>query len=89
VFDKISGSAAPITREAAYPSERNARNIRGTNPDTHIYRTAADTSSRKPLGRSDWRHHFQLVVGLLVMSAIALGGLEVFIRLCANTAMIR
>jgi hypothetical protein len=89
MFDQISGSAAPITREAAYPSERTARNIRGTNADAHIYRTAADASSRKAVGRSDWRDHFQLAVGLLLISVIALGGLEVFIRLCANTAMIQ
>jgi len=89
MFDRISGSTAPTTREAVYPSERNARNFRGTNADARIYRTGADALSRKAIERSDWRDHFQIAVGLLLMSAIALGGLEVFLRLCANTAMIR
>ena len=89
MFDQTSKSAAPTTREAAYRSERNAKHIRGTNADAHIYRTSADTSPRKAVAQQDSRDHIRTAVGLLLMSAIALGGLEVFIRLCANTAMIR
>jgi len=89
MFDQISGSAAPTTREASYRSERNARNIRGPNADAHIYRTGTDISSRKTVEGPGWRDHLQVAVALLLMSAIALGGLEVFLRLCANTTMIR
>jgi len=89
MFDQMSESPAPITPEAEYPSERNTRNFRGTKAGAHIYRAGVDASSEKRAGRSYWRDHFQMAVGVLLMSAIALGGLEVFIRLCANTAMIR
>ena len=89
MFDQISESAAPATREASYRSERNARNIRGSDADAHIYRTGADISSRKAVERADRRDLFQVTIGLLFMSAIALGGLEVFMRLCANTPMVR
>ena len=89
MFDQISKSSAPAEREASYRSDRNARNIRGADADAHIYRTGTDISSRKAVDRTDKQDLFQVIVGLLFMSAIALGGLEVFRHLCANTAMIR
>jgi hypothetical protein len=89
MFDQINGSSAPNTREATYRSERNARNIRGANADAHVYRTGTDISSRKTVERPNWRDHCQVGVGFLLMCAIAVCGLEVFMRLCANTAMIR
>jgi hypothetical protein len=89
MFNQISESAAPAAREASYRSERNARNIRGANADAHIYRMGTDISSKKAVERGDRRDLFQLIIGLLYMSAIALGGLEVFMRLCANAPMVR
>jgi hypothetical protein len=89
MFNRINGSAAPTTREATYRSERNAKNIRGANADAHIHRMGTDISSRKAVERRDWRNHFQVALGCLLMCAIAVTGLEVFMRLCANTAMIR
>ena len=89
MFDQISESAAPATREASYRSERNARNTRGANADAHIYRTGAGISWRKAVERADRRDLFQAIIGLLFMCVIALGGLEVFMRLCANTPMVR
>jgi len=87
--DQTGGLAAPNKREQAYRSERNARNIRTTNADAHIYRKGVDISSRKAVERRDWRDHFQVGVGFLFMCAIVVGGIEVFMRLCANTAMVR
>ena len=89
MFDQTSKSTAPAAREASYRSERNARNTRGATADAHIYRTDTDISSRKAVERADRHDLFQVIVGFLFISAIALSGLEVFIRLCANTAMIR
>jgi hypothetical protein len=89
MFDQISKPSAPATREASYRSERNARNSRGATADAHAYRTDTDISSRKAVERADRHGIFQVIVGLMFMSAITLGGLEVFLRLCANTAMVR
>jgi len=89
MFDQTSKSSAPAERKASYRSERNARNIRGADADAHIYRPGTDISSRKAADRTDKHDLFQVIVGLLFMSAVALGGLEVFIHLWANTAMIR
>jgi hypothetical protein len=84
-----TGSAVQATRESAFRSERDARLRREANADAYIYRTSTATSSRKSDERPLRRDRFQLAIGVVLMSAIALGGLEVFARLCANTAMIR
>jgi hypothetical protein len=81
-------STARVTRESEFRIERDARVNRRADA-SNLAKTAADTSSEKPGERSGWRDHIQAALGLLLISAIALGGFEVFARLCANTEMIR
>jgi len=89
VFRQKDESAVRDTRESAFRVNRNATVIREANAYAYASRTGTDTSFKKSGERSGWRDHFQTAVGLLLMSAIAIGGLEVFARLCANTGMIR
>jgi hypothetical protein len=87
MFDQIDGSAVRSTRESAFQTMRNATAIRETDADKYLF--TADSDAALKSERSGWRDYLQVAVGLLLMSAIALGGLEVFARLYANTGMVR
>jgi hypothetical protein len=89
MFDQIDRSAVRTTRESAFRTKRDARVIREANARGYVPKTGIDASMKESGERSGWRAHFQLAVGLLLMSAIVLGGLEVFARLWTNTGMIR
>jgi hypothetical protein len=87
--NQIDESAVRATRESAFRTKRDARVIREANAAGYVPKTDNDTFLEKSGERSGWRDDFQVVVGLLLMSAIALAGLEVFARMWANTGMIR
>jgi hypothetical protein len=66
-------------------AERNGHS--GNRCDKYLF--TADSDAALKSERSGWRDYLQVAVGLLLMSAIALGELEVFARLYANTGMVR
>jgi hypothetical protein len=79
-------STARVTRESEFLIERDAR----ANSRAHASNASDDKiCMEKAGGRSTWRDHIQTAAGLLLMSALALGGFHVLARLCANTQMIR
>ena len=89
VFRQKDGSAVRDTRESAFRVNRNGTVIREANAYPYASRMGTDTSFKESGERSGWRDHFAVAVGLLLMSAVVLSGLEVFGRLWANTGMIR
>jgi hypothetical protein len=83
MFSQIDGSAVRVARESTLQREREAIFVWG------LDQQSGKESLKKPERGSLWREYVQLAVGIVLMSAITLGGVEVFARLCANTAMIR
>jgi hypothetical protein len=88
MFDQTNTSAVRTNRESAFRSKRDATAIRVADASGDVSKTATGTSVEKS-GEGSWRDHFAVAVGLLLMSAIVLSGLEVFAHLWANTGMIR
>ena len=78
---QIDGSTAQTTRESAFRSKGDATAVRAADAGRYVSKTTTDTSVEK----SGERSYFAEAVGLLLMSAIALSGLEVFAHLWANT----
>jgi hypothetical protein len=89
MFDQTNTSAVRTKRESASRSMRDVRAIRRADAGGYVSKTATDTSLEKSGEQSGWRDHFAVAVGLLLMSAVVLSGLEVLGRLWANTGMIR
>jgi len=90
MFDQLDGPTVPVTQESAFRSKRDARGVRrGVAARGYASKIAAETSLRQTGEEASWRGQFAMVVGVLLMSAIVLGGLEVFERLWANMAMVR
>jgi hypothetical protein len=89
MFDQTDALMVRITHKSAVRSKRDARAIRRADAGGYVSKTATDTSLEKSGEQSGWRDYFAVAVGLLLMSAIVLSGLEVFGRLWANTGMIR
>ena len=85
MFDQTNTSALRTKRASAFRSNRDATAVRATDTGGYVSKTATDTSVEK----SGERSYFAVAVGLLLMSAIVLSGLEVFAHLWANTGMIR
>jgi hypothetical protein len=88
MFDQTNTSAARAKRESPVRSNRNATAVRAADAGGYVSKTATGTSLEKS-GEGSWRDHFAVAVGLLLMSAIVLSGLEVFAHLWANTGMIQ
>jgi len=89
MFDQKDASAVRAKRESVFRSKRYARAIRRADAGGYVSKTATDTPLEKSGEQSGSRDHFAVAVGLLLMSAVVLGGLEVLGRLWANTGMIR
>jgi len=88
MFDQTNTSVARTTRESAFKSSRDATAVRKADADRYVFKTATDTSAEKS-GERSWRDNFAVAVGLLLMFAIVLSGLEVCAHLWANTGMVR
>ena len=86
------GHPPPSLAVAAISGERRERQTRPTLSyewDTKRGKAISKTATATSMEKSGERSYFAVAVGLLLMSAIALTGLEVFARLWANTGMIR
>jgi hypothetical protein len=91
MFDQRSTSVARTTGESAFKSSRDATALRkadAADADRYVSKTATDTSVENS-GERSWRDNFAVAVGLLLMFAIVLSGLEVCAHLWANTGMVR
>jgi hypothetical protein len=88
IFDQTNTSVARTTRESAFKSSRDATAVRKADAGRYVSKTATHTSVEKS-GERSWRDNFAVAVGLLLMFAIVLSGLEVWAHSWANTGMVR
>lgn len=89
MFDQTNTSAVRAKRESAPRSIRDARAIRRADAGGYVSKMATQTSLEELVQQSDSRDRFATVIGLSLMFALALSGVEVLARVWANMEMIR